>query len=178
MALFGPSEKDLKADAKKEFDKAVSLEGDSRKENAYRMRIALRARTHIDKLFVEAAEKAERFNETVMLNISEGKPAPEPPKASNYAKLMTASGEVWSYLPEEYADLVFKYGMQYQSMSISGPKAIDKIQKICNAVSVELKLDQALIAVEFLRNQLAEEGIDVEAEIEALEPDDEDDELA
>ena len=179
MALFGPSEKDLKADAKKEFDKAVSLQGDSRKEDAYRMRIALRARAHIDKLFVEAAEKAERYNEVVMLNIAEGKPSPEPPKASNYMKLMTASGEVWSYIPEEYADIVFKYGMLYQGMNASGPKAIDKVQKICNAISMELKLEQILTALEFLRIQLQEEGVDVEAEIAALEPDlDEDDELA
>jgi len=179
MSLFGPSEKDLKADAKKEFDKAVSLEGDSRKEDAYRMRIALRARAHIDKLFVEAAEKAEKYNEVVMLNIAEGKAAPEPPKSSNYMKLMTASGEVWSYMPEEYAEIVFRQGMLYQGMSISGPKAIDKVQKICNAITMELKLEQTLIALEFLRNQLQEEGVDVEAEIAALEPDlDEDDELA
>lgn len=176
MSLFGPSEKDLKNDAKKEFDKAVALQGDSRKENAYRMRLALRARAHIDKLFVDAAEKAERYNEVVMLNISEGKAPPEPPHCSNYMKLMTASGEVWSYLPEEYASLVFKYGMLYQSMEVSGPKAIDKVQKISDAIGMELQLEQTLLALEFLRQQLAEEGIDVEAEIAALEPDlDEDD---
>jgi hypothetical protein len=69
--------------------------------------------------------------------------------------------------------------MLYQGMNISGPKAIDKVQKICNAITMELKLEQTLIALEFLRNQLQEEGVDVEAEIAALEPDlDEDDELA
>jgi hypothetical protein len=175
MSLFGPSEKDLKNDAKKEFEKAVSLQGETRKENAYRMRLALRARAHIDKLFVEAAEKAERYNEVVMLNISEGKAAPEPPQASNFMKLMTASGEVWSYIPEEYANLVFKYGMLYQSMEVSGPKAIDKVQKISDAIGMELNLDQSLIALEFLRQQLEEEGIDVDAEIAALEPDLDDD---
>ncbi|NCX49899.1 MAG: hypothetical protein EBW81_10525, partial [Gammaproteobacteria bacterium] len=67
MALFGPSDKELKQDARKEYDKAVALKGDTRKEHAYRMRIALRARSHMDKLFVEGATKAEKYNETVML---------------------------------------------------------------------------------------------------------------
>ena len=69
MALFGPSDKELKQNARKEYDKAVVLKGDSRKEFAYRMRIGLRARSHMDKLFVEGATKAESYNETVMLNI-------------------------------------------------------------------------------------------------------------
>ena len=90
MALFGPSDKELKQDARKEYDKAVALKGDTRKEHAYRMRIALRARSHMDKLFVEGATKAEKYNETVMLNISQGKPAPTAPTTSEYMKLMTA----------------------------------------------------------------------------------------
>ena len=75
MALFGPSDKELKATAK-EYDKGISLKGDSRKEEAYRMRIALRARGHVDKLFLEAAQKAEKFNDIAMMCIAEGKPAP------------------------------------------------------------------------------------------------------
>jgi hypothetical protein len=175
MALFGPTDKELKATAKKEYDKAVSLKGDSRKEDAYRMRIALRARGHIDKLFVEAAQKAEKFNDIAMMCIAEGKPAPEPPKPSNFMKLVTASGEVWSYLPEEYASIVFKYGMLYQGMNVSGPKAIAQVQKMSDAIGIELRLETPLIALEFLRVQLEEEGVDVEAEIAALEPDDGDD---
>jgi hypothetical protein len=174
MALFGPSDKELKQNARKEYDKAVALKGDTRKEHAYRMRIALRARSHIDKLFVNGATKAEKYNETVMLNISQGKPAPAAPTTSEYTKLMTASGEVWSYIPEEYAQLVFKYGMQYQSVEITGPKAIDSVQKISDAVAVELKLDKPLIAVEFLREQLTAEGVDVDAEIAALVDDGDD----
>ena len=41
----------------KEYDKAVGLKGDTRKEHAYRMRID-RARSHMDKLFVDGATKA------------------------------------------------------------------------------------------------------------------------
>ncbi len=174
MALFGPSDKNLKLDARKEYDKAVGLKGDTRKEHAYRMRIGLRARSHIDKLFVDGAKKAEKYNETVMLNISQGKKAPAVPTTNEYMKLVSASGEVWSYLPEEYAQLVFKYGMQYQSVEITGPKAIDYVQKVSNAVAIELKLDKPLIALEFLREQLTAEGVDVDGEIAALADDGDD----
>ena len=174
MALFGPSDKDLKQDARKEYDKAVGLKGDTRKEHAYRMRIGLRARSHIDKLFVDGAKKAEKYNETVMLNISQGKKAPAAPTTTEYMKLVSASGEVWSYLPEQYAQLVFKYGMQYQSVAITGPKAINCVQKVSNAVAIELKLDKPLIALEFLREQLTAEGVDVDGEIAAMADDGDD----
>jgi hypothetical protein len=175
MALFGPSDKDLKQDARKAYDQAVGLKGDTRKEHAYRMRIGLRARSHIDKLFVDGAKKAEKYNETVMLNISQGKKAPAAPTTNEYMKLVSASGVVWSYLPEEYAQLVFKYGMQYQSVAITGLKAIDCVQKVSNAVAIELKLDKPLIALEFLREQMTAEGVDVDGEIAAMADDDDDD---
>ena len=173
MALFGPSEKNLKKEAQNEYEKAVSLKGDSRKEHAYRMRIALRARSHVDKLFVEAASKAEKYNETAMLNISQGKVASKQLSTTEYMKLLTASGEVWSYLPNEYAQLIFKYGVQYQSVEIAGPVAISKVQKISDAIAIELKLEQPLAALTFLKEQLEEEGIDVDAEISALCDEDE-----
>ncbi len=174
MALFGPSDNKLKQDARKEYEKAVGLKGDSRKEHAYRMRIGLRARSHIDKLFVDGATKAEKYNETVMLNISLGKKAPAAPTTNEYMKLVSASGEVWSYLPEAFAQLVFKYGMQYQSVAITGPKAIHCVQKVSNAVAIELKLDKPLIALEFLREQLTAEGVDVDGEIAAMADDGDD----
>ena len=127
-------------------------------------------RGHIDKLFVEAAQKAEKFNDIAMIHIAQGKPVPEPPKPPNFMKLLTASGEVWSYLPEEYSLLVFKYGMLYQGMNISGPKAILQVQRVVDAIVTELKLPNSLVTLEFLRTQLAEEGMDVDAEIAALEP--------
>jgi hypothetical protein len=171
MALFGPNEKILKATAQKEYNKAMSLKGDSRKEDAFRMRIALRLRGHMDKLFVEAAQKAEKFNDLAMICAAQGKPAPEPPKPSNFMKLVTASGEVWSYLPEEYANFVYRYGMLYQGMGVTGPKAISQVQQISDAIGIELHLQKPLVALEFLRTQLEEEGVDVEAEIAALELD-------
>ena len=172
MPIFGPNEQQLKENSKKDYEKAVALKGDSRKEDAYRMRIGLRVRGHIDKLFVEAAQKAEKFNDVAMIHIAQGKSPPEPPKPPNFMKLLTASGEVWSYLPEQYSKLVFKYGMLYQGMNISGPRAILQTQRIVDSIATELKLPNSLVTLEFLRKQLSEEGMDVDAEIAALEPGD------
>ena len=172
MPIFGPTEQQLKENAKKDYEKAVVLKGDSRKEDAYRMRIGLRARGHIDKLFVEAAQKAEKYNDIVMLHIAQGKPAPESPKPSNFMKLLTGSGEIWSYLPEEYCARVFRYGMLYQGMNITGPKAIFQVQMVIDSIANQLKLPNQLVALEFLRAQLAEEGMNVDAEIAALEHND------
>ena len=60
-------------------------------------------------------------------------------------------------------------------MNVSGPKAISYVQKISDAIGSEVKLSQPLITLEFLRTQLEEEGIDVDAEIAALESTDGDD---
>ena len=60
-------------------------------------------------------------------------------------------------------------------MKVSGPKAIAQVQKISDAIGIELQLRQPLVVLEFLRLQLKEEGIDVDAEIAALEPNDGDD---
>jgi hypothetical protein len=55
---------------------------------------------------------------------------------------------------------------------MTGPKAILQTQKIVDSISTELKLPNSLVALEFLRTQLTEEGMDVDAEIAALELDD------
>lgn len=175
MALFGRSKSDARKTAKSEYDKACSLRGDDRKEQAYQMKIALRSRAHIDKLFIEGAESAELYNDAVLICIAEGKAKPEPPKPSIYLKIKTASGEVMSYLPEEYAEVVFRYGMRYQTMECTAAEAIQAVQQIANSVSFELKIEHPLIALQFLRDQLTEEGIDIEAELAALSGSDETD---
>ena len=63
----------LKQDARKRIRQSCWAERrDTCKEHAYRILTGLRARSHIDKLFIDGAKKAEKYNETVMLNISQG----------------------------------------------------------------------------------------------------------
>lgn len=168
MSLFGPTEKTLKESSKKEFEKAMTMKGETRKEQAYQMRIALRARAHIDKLFVETAQKAEKRNEAASLLIAEGKKVPDLAPSTEFMKLVSTSGEVWSFLPQGYVDIICKYSMAFQSAEISGVVAIDKVQKVCDAVNLELRLDNHLTALEFLREDLNSQGIDVAAKIAEL----------
>ena len=67
--------------------------------------------------------------------------------------------------------------MQYQSVAITGPRGDSLRPKGLNVVAIELKLDKPLIALEFLREQLIAEGVDVDGEIAAMADDDGDDNL-
>ena len=42
------------------------------------------------------------------------------------------------------------------------------MQQIANSVSFELKVEHPLTALQFLRDQMMEEGVDIEAELAAL----------
>jgi len=65
MALFGRSKTDARKTAKSEYDKACTLRGEDRKEQAYQMKVALRCRAHIDELFIEGAEGAENGRQSL-----------------------------------------------------------------------------------------------------------------
>ena len=60
--VFGGSKrlKQEKDRAKKEFDDAMGLKGDSKQEIAFRLKVGLRIRSAIDKTFVEGAVKFEK----------------------------------------------------------------------------------------------------------------------
>lgn len=168
MAWLGDNTNALKQNAQNEFEKGISLEGDYREARAFRMRIYLRARTHIDQLFVKAAERAEYFNELALINAAEGKAAPDRPVHGPFLSLKTSEGEVWSYLPEEITQKVFDLGWLYQGMVITGPKAIAEVQRICDQLGERLSATSRLTSLDFLREQLAQEGVNVDAEIDEL----------
>ena len=83
-------------------------------------------------------------------------------------KLLTASGEVWSYLPEEYSYSCSSTACYTKDEHIGskgnppGSKVVDHCDRA--------QTSKFIGALEFLRTQLAEEGMDVDAEIAALEP--------
>ena len=56
MPIFGPNEQQLKENSKKDYEKAVALKGDSERKTPTGC-VSVRVRGHIDKLFVEAAQK-------------------------------------------------------------------------------------------------------------------------
>ena len=49
-------------------------------------------------------------------------------------------------------------GGKYQNVEIDAKTAIRRAQVVCNQVSYDLDLDKKIIALQFLRDELEEEG--------------------
>ena len=73
-----------------------------------RMRIGLRARAHIDKSFIEGAEKTAVYDEACLRAVAAGREKPPPPNVTLYQKVKSATGEIITYIPEEIAEEAFK----------------------------------------------------------------------
>jgi hypothetical protein len=148
---------DVEQRARTAYEKVVSLQGDGREVRSMRARLALLCRAHLDKTFVAGAETTSAHVDAVAKAISQGKPLPPPPEPSLYQYVLATSGEeVCVYLPEEIVQEAFAIGSLYQRMSIGAEEAITRMQTLADRVLlIELKLDQPLQVLQFLREELA-----------------------
>ena len=153
MALFGKQSQENRETAKAEFDKACELSGDSREIRAFRMKIALRCRAHIDKSFIEGAEKTAVYDEACLRAVAAGREKPPPPKVTMYQRVKSASGDIITFIPEDIAGEAFKVGAKYQLTEIEATSAIDLVQNLANTLSYQLHLDDPLVALYFLREE-------------------------
>jgi len=141
--------------AKSAYEKVIALKSDSWESRTLRMRMGLLCRAHLDKAFVNGAEQTAKWQELAAQAVADGKPAPELPQASSFVKIKSGSGEVYSYLPEEFSHEAFALGCRYQRAEISAPKAIDAVQGLANQISFyELRLEEPFQALSFLREEL------------------------
>jgi hypothetical protein len=166
MPIFGKSgPQDERKQAKSEYQSVQELKGDSRSVRAARIRAGLRARAHIDKTFIDGAERANAYNDACMLALAHGKEKPPPPKPSAYQQIPSVNGQVLTYLPMEFVDEIFKLGAKYQLMEISAQQAIELTQGVADRIAYDLGLEETFEALGFLREEHseaspAEEGAD------------------
>lgn len=144
--------------AKEEYIRAAELGDDSRSARAYKMRIGIRCRAHLDNVFVEGAKKTAAYQDQCATAAAEGKPRPEPPKASPFQTAKTLNGVVYTYVPPEFADEVFSLGCMYQTMQIDIYKAISLVQEIADKVALDLDLDKPLVTLQFLRDEAGQDN--------------------
>lgn len=145
--------------AKSAYEKVIALKSDSWESRTLRMRMGMLCRAHLDKAFVNGAEQTAQWQELAALAVADGKPAPELPTASNFVKIKSGAGEVYSFLPEEYSQEAFALGCRYQRTEIAAPKAIDAMQALANQISYyELRLEEPFQALTFLREELEAEA--------------------
>ena len=176
--LFGGTSKKIQqeqAAAKADYEKALTLKGESKQEIAFRLKVGLRARSCVDRLFVDGAEKLAAYSEACLVAIAREKDKPDPPKSTCYPRIKTVNGEISGYLPQDYAKEIFSLGGKYQNVEIDAKTAIRRAQVICNQVSFDLDLAQKIIALQFLRDELEEEGDPYTEEDESADNDQEND---
>lgn len=156
------SESARKERAKLAFEKISSLKKEGgRDARSARMRMVLLCRAHLDKTFVDGAEKSVAYEVLAMQAIVAGKDKPPPPQASEYQQLPAVSGDkVWVYLPQEYADLAFSLGASYQRTEITAEQAIDGMQALADQIfSLELGIYDPFTVLQFLRDETGYQGM-------------------
>lgn len=150
------SEPAQKERAKLAFEKITSLKKDGGREaRSARIRMVLLCRAHLDKSFVEGAEKTVAYDQLAMQAIVAGQDKPPPPTASEFQQVAAVSGDkVWVYLPQEYADLAFSLGAGYQRTDLSAEEAIDAMQALADQIfSLELGVHDPFLVLQFLRDE-------------------------
>ena len=162
MALFDifkrhPAEEDERVKAKAAYEKVANLESDGYEARSMRLGMSMVCRAHLDKTFVAGAQQTEAHEAAVMVAIQQAKEVPEPPQAPLFQKIKSSSGEVLVYLPPLYADEAFAIGMLYQKTELTAQQAIDAAQRLADRICYDaLKLNTAFVALQFLRDELAE----------------------
>lgn len=171
--MFSKLFQDDSDDARKEraklaYEKISSLkkEGGNRETRSARMRMVLLCRAHLDKTFVDGAEKSVVYDVLATQAIMAGQDKPPMPLANEYQQVPAVSGDkVWVYLPQEYADLAFSLGASYQRTDLDAKQAIDAMQALANQIfSVELGIHDTFMVLQFLRNEIDYQGTTPSAE--------------
>ena len=147
--------------AKEAFERVVAAKSDTgRNARSARIRMAMLCRAHLDKTFIEGAEKTAAHEELCAQAVAAGIDKPETPIADEYQQIGALSGEkVWVYLPIEYAEMAFALGGRYQKAEIDAQKAIEAMQSLADQIfHLELRLEEPLEVMQFLRDELAGGG--------------------
>jgi len=155
----GDRPEDLMRQAKAAYEKVLSLDTDSHRARSVRLRMSMLCRAHLDKTFIDGAERMANWQEMAAHAFASGTERPELPEASTFQKVRSGEGDVYVYLPEQYVDLAFSLGGRYQRTEIDAQQAIDAMQGLADHISFyDLCLEEPFTALQFLRDELAEEA--------------------
>ena len=149
--------KDAKRQAKSLYVKAAMMSDSTRDERMLKLRVGLRCRGHMDKVFIEGAQKTERHQELCLAAVAKGLDTPESPTVSVFQAAKTLNKQIYTYIPPEFAEELFTLGGLYQTMQIDAAKAIVLAQEVAARVSLDLGLDDPLVALQFLRDEIMTE---------------------
>lgn len=160
-----PPVEDKKGRAREAYEKVAALRTDSREARSARLRMGLLCRAHIDKTFIDGAERTADWQDLASAAAARGQELPAMPVADCFQIVGTGTGAVTVYLPEETAEEVFALGARYQKAEIDAEQAIEAVQNMADQLfRFELRLDEKFEVLKFLRDELSGDGGETEAE--------------
>ena len=115
--MFGRKSKleKLKANAQADFLRCKDLGLVDRYNRMFVSRIAMRAKTNLDKIFVQGAKGEEKRQQDLAKAVKEGKKSfPQREKHDGFNSLKGTTGIVLSWVPEVYANAMYNLGADYQ----------------------------------------------------------------
>ena len=147
---------DEKEQAQALFEKITASKADTREARSARIRMGLLCRAHLDKTFIDGAQRTAIFFEKIAQATINNSEKPEKPEFSLFQQIKSGDKEIWVYLPEEYALETFNVGASYQKTDIDAKAAIDRVQQIADQICLyELKLDTPFEVLQFLRDEIS-----------------------
>lgn len=132
-----------KALAKKAYEDAIRLTGESKAVRAVKVRVAMRATHVLDDIFDEGVRSMVGYDEALMIAVAGGDDLPPLPKAdvqTCFKKIQTPEGVAIGFVPLKYAESMFALGLQYQNGKISADDAFETAQAIGQQMANDLQL--------------------------------------
>ena len=138
------------------FEKITASKADTREARSARIRMGLLCRAHLDKTFIDGAQRTALYLEMMAQATVNNTEKPEKPEFSLYQQVKSGDKEIWVYLPEEYALETFNVGASYQKTEVDAKAAINRVQQIADQICLyELKLDTPFEVLQFLRDEIS-----------------------
>lgn len=161
---------ELKEQSRFDYEKATKSMGTS-SSLGFRLRLANRAKVNIEKTFLEGVKLTEEYNllrEKYVAGNESVENLELPRLVDPYQLISTDKGVVISFIPEEYAEEIFKLGCSYQTCSMASDKVIGIAQSILNKICFELEINKEIDVLEFLTDEQDEtQSEDVEKKVES-----------
>ena len=139
--------------AKADFESACAETHEDKESRANRIKIGLRCRAVIDKIFIDGAKEFEIYHEKKLQAIWEDQSPPQEPSPTNFQVIKSSQGEVVGYIPFDCAKEVYDVASDFQKKEISKEHAINLTQIIADNICSMLSLETSFNVLDFLRDE-------------------------
>ena len=165
--MFGRKSKleKLRANAQADFLRCKELSASDRYNRMFVSRIATRAKTNLDKIFVQGAKSEEKRQQDLAKAVKEGKKTfPQRKKHDGFNSLKGTTGIVISWVPEDYANEMYNLGADYQIQEKNAHECIEAAKKLGEKLREELQTLQPIELLNFLRSDTPDNAADIQTQ--------------